>query len=224
MKAGNAYVPLDPAYPAGRLAQIVEQSNLSGVVARSPTFLPELSTTVPIVAIDEGSGEDQEEAGVAALPPIVPDDTAYVIFNSGSTGRPKGVQIPHRALTNFVWSMRQKPGFTAQDTIVAVTTFCFDFAALELFLQLTVGARVVIATEHEARDGRLLLSLLKRSRARVLQATPATWRMMIEAGWQGDPQLRMLCGGEAMPRELADQLLARSSELWNMHGPTETTI
>ncbi len=223
MKAGNAYVPLDPAYPAGRLTQIVEQSNLSGIVARSPVLPTQLSASVPIVTIDDGPGRD-DEFGAVTLPPLLPDDTAYVIFTSGSTGRPKGVQIPHRALTNFVWSMRQKPGFTARDTIVAVTTLCFDIAALELFLPLTVGAKVVIAGEDETRDGRLLLSLLKRSRARVLQATPTTWRMIIEAGWHGDPQLRMLCGGEAMPWELADQLLARSSELWNMYGPTETTI
>ena len=116
------------------------------------------------------------------------------------------------------------PGFTARDTIVAVTTICFDIAALELFLPLTVGAKVVIADEEETRDGHLLLSLLKRAGARVLQATPATWELLIEAGWRGDPQLRMLCGGEALPRHLADRLLDRSPELWNMYGPTETTI
>ena len=134
------------------------------------------------------------------------------------------MQIPHRALTNFLCAMRETPGFTAQDTIVAVTTICFDIAALELFLPLTLGAKVVIAGEEETRDGRLLLSLLKRAGARVLQATPATWELLIEAGWRGDPQLRMLCGGEALPRHLADRLLDRSPELWNMYGPTETTI
>ena len=118
----------------------------------------------------------------------------------------------------------QTPGFTAQDTIVAVTTICFDIAALELFLPLTLGAKVVIAGEEETKDGRLLLSLLRRACARVLQATPATWELLIEAGWRGDPQLRMLCGGEALPRHLADRLLDRSPELWNMYGPTETTI
>ena len=154
----------------------------------------------------------------------IAEDTAYVIFTSGSTGQPKGVQISHGALTNFLCAMRGTPGFTARDTIVAVTTICFDIAALELFLPLTLGAKVVIASEEETRDGRLLLSLLKRAGARVLQATPATWELLIEAGWRGDPELRMLCGGEPLPRHLAERLLDRSPELWNMYGPTETTI
>ncbi len=223
MKSGAAYVPLDPSYPVDRLKQIVEQSGLSLIVAQSvvlPSPITEMAPTIVIDKLPAGA----RGTSVAVLPAISPDDTAYVIFTSGSTGRPKGVQIPHRALTNFFWSMRAKPGFTAQDTIVAVTTICFDIAVLELFLPLTVGARTVIASDQEVRDGRLLLSLLQRARARVLQATPATWQMLLEAGWQGDPPLRMLCGGEAMPRHLADQLLIRGRELWNMYGPTETTI
>jgi amino acid adenylation domain-containing protein len=222
LKAGSAYVPLDPTYPPGRLAQIIDQSGLVAVIAQSAVVLPPLRS-VPIVAIGSAS-EPATTAHMPPLPSIRPEDTAYVIFTSGSTGQPKGVQIPHGALTNFLWAMRGTPGFTARDTIVAVTTICFDIAALELFLPLTVGAKVVIASEQETRDGQLLLSLLSRAGARVLQATPATWELLIEAGWRGDPQLRMLCGGEALPRHLADRLLDRSPELWNMYGPTETTI
>jgi amino acid adenylation domain-containing protein len=222
LKAGSAYVPLDPAYPPARLTQIIEQSGLVAIIAQSEVALPPLHS-VPIVAINSMS-EPTNGAHVPTLPSIDPDDTAYVIFTSGSTGRPKGVQITHGALTNFLCAMRATPGFTAQDTIVAVTTICFDIAALELFLPLTLGAKVVIAGEKESKDGHLLLSLLRRAEARVLQATPATWELLIEAGWRGDPQLRMLCGGEAMPRHLADRLLDRSPELWNMYGPTETTI
>jgi amino acid adenylation domain-containing protein len=222
LKSGNAYVPLDPAYPDGRLAQIVEQSGLVAIVAESEVVPPSLGS-VPIVAMDDRSkpGASNE---LPTLSPISPEDTAYVIFTSGSTGQPKGVQIPHGALTNFLCAMRERPGFAARDTLVAVTTICFDIAALELFLPLTVGAKVVIADEEETRDGHLLLSLLKRAGASVLQATPATWELLIEAGWRGDPQLRMLCGGEALKRHLADRLLQRSPELWNMYGPTETTI
>lgn len=219
LKAGSAYIPLDPTYPTERLTQIIEQSGLVAIVARSESVPPTLRS-VPIVAIDNPS----EPPESPTLPSIRPEDTAYVIFTSGSTGQPKGVQIPHGALTNFLCAMRGTPGFAAQDTIVAVTTICFDIAALELFLPLTLGAKVVIAGEEETKDGSLLLSLLKRAKARVLQATPATWELLIEAGWRGDPQLRMLCGGEAMPRHLADRLLDRSPELWNMYGPTETTI
>jgi amino acid adenylation domain-containing protein len=219
MKAGAAYVPLDPVYPGGRLAQIIGQSRLSAIVARSSAALSAVSADVPIVEIDDAAADDD-----VMLPTIQPSDTAYVIFTSGSTGRPKGVQIPHRALTNFLWSMRREPGFTSRDTVLAVTTICFDIAVLELFLPLTLGAKVFIATSEEVRDGRLLLALLRRSRAKVLQATPTTWQMLMEAGWQGDPELRMLCGGEPLPRQLAERLLARCPELWNMYGPTETTI
>ncbi len=223
MKAGSAYVPLDPVYPIGRLTQIVAQSSLAAIVAQTAVLPSPLSEMAPFIIADKIPVVD-EIPGAAALPAVSADDTAYLIFTSGSTGQPKGVQIPHRALTNFLWSMQAKPGFTARDTIVAVTTICFDIAVLELFLPLTVGATTVIATDREARDGRLLLELLRRARAGVLQATPTTWRMLIEAGWHGDPPLRMLCGGEAIPRDLADQLLARNRELWNMYGPTETTI
>ena len=191
--------------------------------SRNPEVVPPPLRSVPIVAIDNTS-EPGTSTELPTLPSIRPEDTAYVIFTSGSTGQPKGVQIPHGALTNFLCAMRGTPGFAARDTIVAVTTICFDIAALELFLPLTVGAKVVIADEEETRDGRLLLSLLRRAGARVLQATPATWELLIEAGWRGDPQLRMLCGGEALTRHLADRLLDRSPELWNMYGPTETTI
>ena len=222
LRAGNSYVPLDPTYPPARLTQIIEQSGLVAIITQSEVVPPPLRS-VPIVAINSAS-EPANEVRLPALPSVGPNDTAYVIFTSGSTGRPKGVQITHGALTNFLSAMRASPGFTARDTIVAVTTICFDIAALELFLPLTLGAKVVIAGEEECRDGQLLLSLLRRAGARVLQATPATWELLIEAGWQGEPQLRMLCGGEALPRHLADRLLDRSPELWNMYGPTETTI
>ena len=222
LKTGNAYVPLDPTYPPGRLAQIIEQSELAAIIAQSEIVPPALRA-VPIVASGVASNS-VTTVDQPALPFVHAKDTAYVIFTSGSTGQPKGVQIPHGALTNFLFAMRGTPGFTMRDTIVAVTTICFDIAALELFLPLTLGARVVIASEEETKDGRLLLSLLKRAQARVLQATPATWELLIEAGWRGDPELRMLCGGEPMPRHLAERLLDRSPELWNMYGPTETTI
>jgi amino acid adenylation domain-containing protein len=223
LKAGSAYVPLDPTYPPGRLAQIIEQSGLVAIIAHPEAVVSPAFRATPIVAMD-GTSDFATSADLSVLPVIGPQDTAYVIFTSGSTGQPKGVQISHGALTNFLFAMRGAPGFTMRDTIVAVTTICFDIAALELFLPLTLGAKVVIANEEETKDGRMLLSLLKRAEARALQATPATWELLIEAGWRGDPELRMFCGGEPLTRHLADRLLDRSSELWNMYGPTETTI
>ena len=149
---------------------------------------------------------------------------AYTIFTSGSTGRPKGVQVPHRALVSFLLSMAERPGLKPEDTLLAVTTLSFDIAALELLLPLIVGARVVIADRETASDGARLAAEIERVGVTVLQATPATWRMLIDSGWKGSPNLTALCGGETLPRELARDLLPRTAAVWNLYGPTETTV
>ncbi len=145
-------------------------------------------------------------------------------YTSGSTGTPKGVQIPHRAVINFLNSMQKEPGLSDTDTLLSVTTLSFDIAALELFLPLMVGARLVVVDKEAATDGNRLADSLCSSRATVMQATPSTWRMLIDAGWQGSEYIRILCGGETLPRDLADQLLDRCREVWNLYGPTEATI
>ena len=220
VKAGAAYVPLDPAYPAQRLRQIVEDAGLAAMVSHSGLRDRLAEAEVPRLEIDRLP----EAPAPQPLPALTPDARAYVIFTSGSTGRPKGVQIPHRALVNLLCTMRERPGIEASDVLLSVTTVSFDIAALELFLPLIVGARLVIATAAQTVDGAELLALLERERATILQATPVTWELLIEAGWHGTPGLKMLCGGEALSRRLANQLLQRGSQLWNMYGPTETTI
>jgi amino acid adenylation domain-containing protein len=155
---------------------------------------------------------------------VAPDQLAYVIYTSGSTGRPKGVQIPHRALVNCLHSLAQRPGLCAADTLLAITTISFDIAALELLLPLSVGARVALISQETAMDGVELAACLRQTAATLMQATPATWRLLLAASWQGQPGLTALCGGEALPRELAAQLRERVGRLWNMYGPTETTI
>src|SRR5262249_41374376 len=152
------------------------------------------------------------------------EHVAYVIYTSGSTGTPKGVQIPHRAVVNLVQAMGQQLGMTARDRLLAVTTVAFDIAALELFLPLTVGARVVVVSRAVAADGQQLGERLTQAEATMMQATPATWRLLVEAGWPGRAPLHILCGGEALSRELAAQLRGRGASLWNLYGPTETTI
>ena len=147
-----------------------------------------------------------------------------MIYTSGSTGKPKGVEIEHRSLANFLHSMRQILGITSSDSLMAVTTLSFDIAILELLLPLTVGARLLIVDRDVARDGPRLIERLNDESIDFFQATPVTWRLLLEAGWQGKPSLTMLCGGEALPRELADRLLFPESSLWNLYGPTETTI
>ena len=153
-----------------------------------------------------------------------PGDIAYVLYTSGSTGKPKGVQVPHQAVVNFLCAMQREPGITIDDRLLAVTSLSFDIAALELLLPLIVGAQVVIAASDVTNDGRRLAALLRSSGATIMQATPSTWRMLMAAGWEGSKGLKILCGGEAWPLNLANALLPRCSSLWNMYGPTETTI
>ena len=141
------------------------------------------------------------------------DALAYVIYTSGSTGKPKGVCIAHRALTNLLHAMREHTAITEEDSLLAVTTLSFDIAALELYLPLIAGARLVLASRETAADGEALSKCLADCRITLMQATPATWRLLLEAGWQGSGKLRVLCGGEALPRELADQLLARCASV-----------
>jgi amino acid adenylation domain-containing protein len=222
LKAGGAYVPLDPAFPRERLSQILEESQ------------PEVMITQPAIKQMVSSfAKHTLSLDAPALSLLSPENPrsevqlhnlAYVIFTTGSTGRPKGVQVEHRALVNFLQSMAREPGLTADDTLVAVTTFSFDIAGLEIFLPLIVGARAVIASRDAVLDGKALRELLEASNATVMQATPMTWRMILESGWRGRQELKILCGGEAMPPDLARELIPRCSSLWNMYGPTETTI
>ena len=151
------------------------------------------------------------------------ENLAYVIYTSGSTGKPKGVMVQRRSLINFLLSMQRQFGFSHDDVLVAVTTLSFDIAGLELFLPLISGAQLAIATRAETLDAKVLAALMERSGATIMQATPATWSMLVDAGWVGAAPVKILCGGEALNRELADRLVERG-ETWNMYGPTETTI
>ncbi len=223
LKAGGAYVPLDPSHPAARLEMILEDAGARLLLTERSLeqMLPSADQQrVYLDDLDLTGGDDPGNLE----PRTWSDHLAYVIYTSGSTGRPKGVQIDHRNVVNFLETMRERPGLTADDVLLAVTTLSFDIAGLELFLPLLVGGRVVIASREEVTDGYRLLQALKDHRVTVMQATPATWQMLLEAGWGGDAKLKMLCGGEALPWSLASELVGRGAELWNMYGPTETTI
>jgi amino acid adenylation domain-containing protein len=224
LKAGGAYVPIDPAYPADRQEYMLASSDAPVLLTQEDLRGTLPPSTAKVVCLDT------DWPAIASRPtdnPLVaadPEQLAYVIYTSGSTGKPKGVQISHRALVNFLTTMRQTPGLLAQDVLVAVTTLSFDIAGLELYLPLTTGARVVIAPSEATEDPRALSALLERAQATVMQATPTTWRMLIDSGWPGRSGMKALCGGEALPVALADRLVGAGLELWNMYGPTETTI
>ena len=224
MKSGGAYIPLDPGFPAERLQFMAEDAGLSAVLTDR-----ELAAMFPadqqlMICLDECSNEIAAEPDATLDSVSGTDDLAYVLYTSGSTGTPKGVEIPHRALTNFLCAMREEPGCTERDTMLAVTTISFDISGLEIFLPLISGARVILASRLESSDGRLLKDLMRTARPTMMQATPVTWRMLIAAGWNGNARLRVLCGGESLPRDLSEELVSRSGELWNLYGPTETTI
>ncbi|HEY4575449.1 MAG TPA: amino acid adenylation domain-containing protein, partial [Thermoanaerobaculia bacterium] len=222
LKAGGAYVPLDPTYPAERLAWVLADSRARVVLTQSSlqAALPGLGDRTMALDRADLSGES------AANPQPLggPESLAYVIYTSGSTGRPKGVAVRQRGAVNFLASMAERPGLAADDVLLAVTTIAFDISVLELFLPLSQGARVELVGREVAADGFRLQERLAASGATVLQATPATWRLLLAAGWPGTPGLKALCGGEALPPELARELLARTRELWNVYGPTETTV
>ena len=223
LKSGGAYVPLDPIYPPERISFVLEDAKVPVLLTEQSLGYNLAAGSARIVHLDSG-WDSIEQAGGAPVTKPSPEDLAYVIYTSGSTGKPKGVEIPHRAVVNLLCSMRKKPGLRPEDVFLAVTTLSFDIAALELYLPLVTGARLVIANRDCAADGSQLLAKLQASGATVMQATPVTFRLLIEAGWSGDRLLKVLCGGEALPRELVDQLLDRTASLWNMYGPTETTI
>ena len=223
LKAGAAYVPLDATHPPRRLAQILEETQMSVIVAHAhlAVRLPHHGgQIITPELVDVVNGAEREDT----RPNADPNQLAYIMYTSGSTGAPKGVAVEHRSVVNFLCSMKKRPGFTADDVLVAVTPISFDIAGLELLLPVVAGGRVVLATRPTALDGVALTKLMDECGATVLQATPAMWQMLIASGWQGRRSLKALCGGESLSRELARSIQSRTASLWNLYGPTETTI
>lgn len=224
LKAGGTYLPLDPAHPNDRQKLILENARVRLLITSEALRASVSGSNAELLLLD-AEWSRISRADAARLPRIAtPEQSAYLLYTSGSTGRPKGVSVPHRAVVNFLSSMAQQPGLTAADVFVSVTTASFDIFGLELYLPLMVGGRLVLASHETAIDGRRLLRTLQTQRATAMQATPATWRLLLAAGWQGEPELKVLCGGEALDRDLARNLVARAVSVWNLYGPTETTI
>lgn len=224
LKADGAYVPFDPAYPQERISFMLQDAQVAVVLTQQ-----ELVATLPkhqakVVCLDTDWRSITQEDEENLLSQTNANNIAYVIYTSGSTGKPKGVQITHCAVANFLTAMRQTPGLTERDIFLSVTTITFDIAGLEIYLPLIVGARLVVVNRQVTTDGTQLLAWLTHMSATVMQATPATWTLLLAAGLQKAHQLKILCGGEALSQTLGNELLARGAVVWNMYGPTETTI
>jgi len=224
LKTGAAYVPIDPTYPAERRAFMLADAQ-APVIVTQESLLEELATqSGRLVCIDRDWPEIADENPFEPSAPADSEALAYVIYTSGSTGHPKGVEIRHRSVVNLLTAMAERPGVGASDVVVNVTTPAFDLSVPDLYLPLVRGAKLVIAPKEHTQDPGRLAALLGESGATFMQATPTTWRMLVDAGWEGKPDLKIVCGGEALPRGLANELVERGASLWHMYGPTETTV
>ena len=225
-KTGAAYLPLDPAFPPDRIEFMQEDACPLVVVTQSHLREKFSFTATHVLCIDE------DVPGVEAdnLPEFSPprdsslDDIAYVLYTSGSTGKPKGVQIRHRALTNMLVAVSNDLALTSADVVLATTTISFDISTFEIFAPLIAGAHLVVAPRSVAIDGKLLAKAIREHDVTVLQATPAGWQVLLEAGWEGQAGLKMLTAGEPLTWILAQRLLERGADLWNLYGPTEATV
>ena len=224
MKTGAAYIPVDPAYPKKRIEHMIADSSAKFVITSS-AYRSQFSSKYTRELLIEDIVSQAANYPISDPEVVVKgNDLAYIIYTSGSTGNPKGIVIEHQSLTNFLVSMQKAPGITSADKLLAVTTISFDISGLELFLPLISGAELLIADTEISRDGKELFNMLGRNNVTIMQATPSTWRMMLETDWKNKLSIKALCGGEALPKDLAAELLNKCGELWNMYGPTETTI
>ncbi|USP76410.1 SwnK [Curvularia clavata] len=226
LKLGAVYVPIDPSFPAKRIDQMIEDADCKLIFVSDGCSLNSGLARWKDLCFGVGETRRSSSSDTTNLrKEISPQDLAYIIYTSGSTGRPKGVEISHGAAANFLSSLQKyEPGCNEHDRLLAITTISFDMSSLELLLPLISGATMILANEGAVKDPRELISLMREHQATILQATPATWTMLLESGWNGSPRLsKIICGGEPLSRKLADRLLACADSVWNVYGPSETT-
>jgi amino acid adenylation domain-containing protein len=224
MKAGAAYVPLDPTYPRERLEFMLEDGGASVLVTEESLLESLSSQRAKVICIDRDWTSISQESVENPRTAVTPASLSYVIFTSGSTGRPKGVQLEHRNVVNFINSVRRLFALNERDVYLGVASMSFDASVLDFYLPLSVGARLVIVDVDTSRDARALADTMSRSGVSAMHATPSTWRSLIDTGWRGDATLKIFSGGEALPWDLAKDLLPCCSGLWNLYGPTETAV
>ena len=224
LKAGGAYIPLDPCFPKERLAFMWEDTQISVLLSQERRIETLPLFAGKLVCLDRDWEHIYRESNNNPDSGVIAENLAYVIYTSGSTGRPKGVQVPHYAVVNVLAHVREALGLNEQDTLPLVANICFDISVMELLLPLIAGARLVLVSSEVAVDGRRIEEMLGNWGITIMHATPATWRLLLQAGWNAVAKLTILCGGEALQSELAAQLVTKASSMWNLYGPTETTI
>lgn len=226
LKSGGAYVPLDPEFPPDRLRYMFEDCKPAVLITQTSLqpIWDKLEFQIEKFHVDRDAHLLDSQPTSNPLSAAGPDSRAYVIYTSGSTGRPKGCELIHHGVVNFMKSMELRPGISASDVVVAATTVSFDIAVLELLLPLAVGARIAMASRATARTPQNMAKLLREKSVTVAQGAPTSWRLLVDSGWKGQDNLKILCGGEAFPRDLANDLVRRVPAVWNMYGPTETTV
>lgn len=222
LKSGRSYIPLDPTFPKERLCYIVDNSKSKLLISEKEYELEGVEDVVKVSLENILAGIDEFKGNLSTT--ISPKDTAYIIYTSGSTGDPKGVEIRHQSLLNFLCSIQKKPGVSSNDIFFSVTTYSFDISILEFFAPLISGATLYIASHNVLSDSSLIIEKLEKTQATIIQATPSFYQMLFNADWDGSKGLKVLCGGDLLSEALAEKLLKNCLEVWNMYGPTETTI
>ncbi len=222
LRAGAAYLPLDPSLPAERLHFMEEDAGVKYILTtkelQSTFGFPTNKVLYAEVLNSESNGKPLK------IHPVAVDTPAYILYTSGSTGKPKGVLVKHSGVTNLLQDLARKMGFDKEEKLLGITTVSFDISVLEIFMPLIHGGTLHFATREQSIDARWMNDYMKRVGIRFLQATPATYELLYTAGWEGKKDLVVLCGGEALRKELAIKLLRSNREVWNVYGPTETTI
>ena len=224
LKLGAAYVPLDPGLPPERIALMVSDSGAKLIISESSLSAVVESSGAELYFIDSRGDEFEKLSDKNLSVDIPAEQTAYIIYTSGSTGQPKGVRISHCSVVNFLTSMMNAPGFSSADRILALTTISFDISVLEICLPLLAGGQMLLASREDAYEPRRIIDYLDRYDLTMMQATPSTYRMLLEYGWRGRAQLQVNCGGEALTSDLVSRLLPTCKSVWNMYGPTEVTV
>jgi len=223
IKSGAAFLPIDPELPAERIAYLLQDVS-ADVILTSEKYKGRYNANAPQVIIGKDFGDDELTVSGDPNKPRTGSAIIYVLYTSGSTGSPKGVRVTHDNLLNLLLSIQRLPGISSQDNMLAITTISFDISILEIFLPLISGAQLTLVDKATAKDGRALLALIKSENITIVQATPFTWYLMLEYGWEEYLPIKAFCGGEALSKDLAAKLLSRCKQLWNLYGPTETTI